>query len=104
VSWITVRGDEYMLFRTSNGYRLYGSISCAGKPPLKTSASADGFAVLDCSDGSTWKMNADGESSGGGDAAANDPPPQWPVATSTDGTLTAYVIPGYFPPGTGGAS
>jgi hypothetical protein len=103
VSWITVRGDEYMLFRTSDGYRLYGSISCAGSPSLKTSATTDGFAVLDCPDGSTWKMNAVGESGGGGDASANDPPPEWPVLVAPDGTLTAYVIPGYFGPGTGGA-
>jgi len=104
VSWITVRGGEYILFRTADGYRLYGSISCAGKPPSGTSATSDGFAVLDCPDGSSWEMNAPGASGGGGDAAKNDPPPEWLVVTAHDGTLIAFVIPGYFPPGTGGAS
>ena len=30
VSWVHLEGYLYMLFRTSDGYRLYGSISCAG--------------------------------------------------------------------------
>ena len=103
VSWITVRGGLYMLFRTADGYRLYGSITCAGRPTTNTSVSSDGFAVLECPDGSSWKMNAGGESGGGGQAAFNDPPPEWPVVSAHDGTLIAYVIPGYFPPGTGGS-
>jgi hypothetical protein len=104
VSWIMLEGGLYMLFKTPDGYKLYGSISCGGKEPSKTSSSADGFAVLDCPDGSTWEMNATGESGGGGDAAGNDPPPEWAVVTAHDGTLIAWVLPGVFPPGTGGAS
>jgi hypothetical protein len=104
VSWVHLEGYLYMLFRTSDGYRLYGSISCAGSPPSKTSTTSDGFAVLDCPDGSTWQMNASGSSGGGGQAATNDPPPEWPVATAHDGTLIAWILPGTFPPGTGGSS
>jgi hypothetical protein len=106
VSWITVEGGLYMLFKTPGGYKLYGSISCGGKPPKKTSSTADGFAVLDCPDGTSWEMDAGG--AGGGDgsgqASTNDPPPEWPVATAHDGTLIAWVLPGVFPPGTGGSS
>ncbi len=101
VSWITVRGGLYMLFRTPDGYKLYGAISCVGKDPSKTSARSDGFAVLECPDGSTWEMNADGASGGSGDASRNDPPPEWPVVTAFDGSAIAYVIPGEYPPGTG---
>ena len=105
VSWITVRGGTYILFRTPDGYQLKGSISCGGKPPSKTSTTPDGFAVLDCPDGSTWETDAPGSSGGSGIAtSSNDPPPEWPVVTAHDGTLIAFVIPGYFPPGTGGAS
>ena len=104
VSWVTVEGGLYMLFRTPDGYKLYGSISCNGKDPSKTGSTKGGSAVLDCPDGSTWQMNADGESGGGGDAVGNDPPPQWPVTTAFDGTLIAWVLPGVFPEGTGGAS
>ncbi len=104
VSWITVEGGLYILFKTPDGYKIYGSISCGGKEPSKTSATNDGFAVLNCPDGSTWQMNATGESGGGGDAAGNDPPPEWVVATAFDGTLIAWVLPGVFPEGTGGAS
>ena len=103
VSWVTVRGGTYMLFRTSSGYRLYGAISCAGEPPSETSATPDGFAVLGCPDGSTWQMDAEGESGGGCIASANDPPPEWAVVTAHDGTLIAFVIPGFFPSGTGGS-
>lgn len=103
VSWITIRGGLYILFRTADGYRLVGSISCAGEPPSRTSATADGFAVLDCPDGSSWQMDAAGSSGGSFEAAANDPPPDWVVTTAHDGTLIAYVIPGDFPPGTGGS-
>jgi len=103
VSWVSVRGGTYMLFRTASGYRLYGAISCAGKPPSKMSATSDGFAVLGCPDGSTWQMDADGASGGGCIASANDPPPEWLVVTAHDGTLIAFVIPGYFPSGTGGS-
>jgi hypothetical protein len=92
-----------MLFRTPDGVRLYGSITCGEQAPKNLATTADGFAVLDCPDGSTWQMNAAGESGGGGEAASNDPPPEWPVVTAHDGTLIAYVIPGYFPPGTGGS-
>ena len=101
VSWVHVDGGLYMLFRTADGYRLYGSISCAGIPPSKTTTTSGGFAVLDCPDGSTWQMDASGSSGGGGQAATNDPPPEWPVATAHDGTLIAWVLPGTFPPGTG---
>lgn len=104
VSWIQVRGGYYMLFRTADGYRLYGSISCAGKDPSKTSTTSDGSAVLDCPDGSTWQMDASGSSGGGGDAATNDPPPEWPVATAHDGTLIAWILPNTFSEGTGGSS
>ena len=103
VSWVTVRGGTYMLFRTASGYRLYGAISCAGKPPSKTSATSDGFAVLGCPDGSTWQMDAEGASGGSCIASANDPPPEWLVVSAHDGTLIAFVIPGYFPSGTGGS-
>jgi hypothetical protein len=103
VSWVTVRGGEYMLFRAASGYRLYGSISCAGKAPSTTSATPDGFAVVGCPDGSTWQMDAEGASGGGCIASANDPPPEWLVVTAHDDTLIAFVIPDYFPPGTGGA-
>jgi hypothetical protein len=103
VSWIEVEGGLYILFRTADGYRLYGSISCAGKPPAKTGVTSDGSAKLTCPDGSTWETTADGASGGSGDAVKNDPPPEWPVTTAHDGTLIAYVWPNYFPPGTGGA-
>jgi hypothetical protein len=103
VSWVTVRGGTYMLFRTASGYRLYGAISCAGKPPSTTRATSDGFAVLGCPDGSTWQMDAEGASGGSCIASANDPPPEWAVVTAHDGTLIAFVIPGYFPAGTGGS-
>jgi hypothetical protein len=103
VSWIHVEGGLYMLFRTPDGYQLYGSISCAGADPSKTSSTSDGYAVLDCPDGSTWQMDAGGASGGGGDAATNDPPPQWPVTTAHDGTLIAWVLPHTFPVGTGGS-
>jgi hypothetical protein len=103
VSWVTVRGGTYMLFRTASGYRLYGAISCAGNPPGRTSATSDGFAVLGCPDGSTWQMDAEGASGGSCIASANDPPPEWLVVTAHDGTVIAFVIPGYFPPGTGGS-
>ncbi|MEP6759442.1 MAG: hypothetical protein ABJB55_09625 [Actinomycetota bacterium] len=106
VSWITVEGGLYMLFKTPDGYKLYGAISCGGKPPRKTSSRADGFAVLDCPDGTSWEMDAGGASGGdgSGEAVWNDPPPQWPVVTAHDGTLIAWVLPGVFPPGTGGSS
>jgi hypothetical protein len=106
VSWITVEGGLYMLFKTSDGYRLYGSINCGDKQPSKTSSTQDGFAVLDCPDGTSWEMDAEGSSggSGSGQASNNDPPPEWVVATAHDGTLIAWVLPGVFPPGTGGAS
>lgn len=104
VGWVHVEGGLYMLFRTTEGYRLYGSISCAGSPPSKTSTTSDGFAVLDCPDGSTWQMDASGSSGGSGQAATNDPPPEWPVATAHDGTLIAWILPGTFPQGTGGSS
>ncbi len=103
VSWIKVEGGLYMLFKASDGYKIYGSISCGGKEPSKTTSSADGYAVLDCPDGSTWEMNATGASGGGGDAAGNDPPPEWAVATAQDGTLIAWILPGVFPEGTGGS-
>jgi hypothetical protein len=103
VSWITVRGGLYMLFPVADGYKLYGAISCGGNDPSRTSTRLDGYAVLECPDGSTWEMNAEGASgaSGSGDAGMNDPPPQWPVITAFDGSLIAYVIPGEYPPGTG---
>ena len=41
--------------------------------------------VLNCPDGSTWQMNVTGESGGGGDAAANDPPSGVAVVTAFDG-------------------
>jgi hypothetical protein len=103
VSWIHIEGRLYMLFRTPDGYKLYGSVSCAGKDPTKTSSTPGGSAVLECPDGSSWQMNADGASGGSGDAATNDPPPQWAVTTAHDGTLIAWVLPGYFPEGTGGS-
>ena len=106
VSWITVEDGLYMLFKTADGYKIYGSISCDGKAPRRTSSTSDGFAVLDCPDGTSWEMNADG--AGGGDgsgqASTNDPPPEWAVATAHDGTLIAWVLPGVFPEGTGGSS
>jgi hypothetical protein len=103
VSWVTVRGGTYMLFRTTDGYRIYGAITCSGEPPSRTSATPDGSAVLGCADGSTWQMDAEGASGGGCIASANDPPPEWFVVTAHDGTLIAFVIPGYFPSGTGGS-
>jgi hypothetical protein len=103
VSWVTVRGGVYMLFRTDTGYRIYGAITCGGDPPSRTTATSDGFAVLGCSDGSTWQMDAEGSSGGGCIASANDPPPEWIVVTAHDGTLIAFVVPGYYPPGTGGS-
>ena len=103
VSWIHVEGGLYMLFRTADGYRLYGSISCAGADSTRTDVASDGSAKLTCSDGSTWEMSADGASGGSGDAATNDPPPEWPVTTAHDGTLIAWILPGYFPEGTGGS-
>jgi hypothetical protein len=103
ISWINIEGGLYMLFRTADGYELYGSISCAGSDPTKTAATSDGFAKLTCPDGSTWEMDAGGASGGGGDAATNDPPPQWAVTTAHDGTLIAWVLPGVFPEGTGGS-
>jgi hypothetical protein len=103
ISWITIEGGLYMLFRSADGYELYGSISCAGSDPTKTTATSDGFAKLTCPDGSTWEMDAGGASGGGGDAATNDPPPQWAVTTAHDGTLIAWVLPGVFPEGTGGS-
>jgi hypothetical protein len=103
VSWVTLRGGTYMLFRTTEGYRIYGAITCAGEPPSSTSATPDGFAVLGCPDGSAWQMDAEGASGGGCIASANDPPPEWVVVTAHDGTLIALVIPGYFPSGTGGS-
>lgn len=104
VSWIYVEGGLYMLFRTPDGYKLYGSITCGNaKVPADTSARSDGFAVLKCQDGSSWEMNAEGASGGSGEASANDPPPEWPVTTAHDGTLIAWVLPGYFPEGTGGS-
>jgi hypothetical protein len=103
VSWIQIEGGLYMLFRTPDGYKLYGSISCAGADPTRTGTTSDGSAKLTCPDGSTWEMSADGASGGGGDAATNDPPPEWAVTTAHDGTLIAWVIPGYFPEGTGGS-
>jgi hypothetical protein len=105
ISWLQIEGGWYMLFRTPDGDRLYGSISCAGAPPAKTGATSDGFAKLTCGDGSTWEMSADGASGGGGVASSsNDPPPEWPVVKAHDGTLIAFVLPGVFPEGTGGAS
>ena len=103
VSWVTVRGGTYVLFRSGNGFRLYGAISCDGRAPSDTSSTSDGYAVLGCPDGSTWQMDAGGASGGGCIASANDPPPEWFVVTAHDGTLIAFVIPGYFPPGTGGS-
>ena len=103
VSWITLEGGDYMLFRTPDETKLYGPISCAKQPPKKLRTTSDGSAVLDCPDGSTWQMDAGGGSGGSGEAVWNDPPPQWPIVTAHDGTMIAYVIPGYFPPGTGGS-
>ena len=101
VSWVTVRGGLYILFRTPDGYKLDGSISCADLHPSKTSTTPDGYAVLDCPDGSTWQIDAAGASGGGGEAGLDDSPHQWPVVTAQDGTLIAWVLPGVFPEGTG---